>query len=227
MLRVKMSINTERRAKLPRQVDIGQIRTPYLVGSDDLQVLDQVGIATIGMLTHRRPTIVPHVDQQIFFPHHALDMLAVELPTTPTQFRPDPSRAIARIFHRYRFDRFAQVQFFSLLWLVIVRARRYLQDVTERLHPIGCCQFPYDLSPVLAREGSSRQAFFDTSNSIVSRPTMRSSSARRCSSAAALPLARGSTKTCGARSRKTSRQWHTRSAATSCSRQISANDFCL
>jgi hypothetical protein len=59
------------------------------------------------MLTHRGLTIPPHLDEQVFSTHEALDMLAIKRPPAPTQFRRDPARTITRMLDSDCFDCFA------------------------------------------------------------------------------------------------------------------------
>src|SRR5579885_408486 len=211
--------------KLPGQADVRQIRTPDLIGSHNLQSLHQIGVAPIGMLTDRGLTIAADFHQQVLLLHEPVDALAIDIPSATAQLGGEPTRAIARIFHCHRFQRLTQLQIILDMGLVIVRAWCQIEHLTEHPHWIDRCQCPYDLPSLPRGKESPRKAFFEASSSIVSRPTMRSSSAICSCSLLALPLLRGSANAWGARSKNTSRQWHTRSAATSYSRQTWANDL--
>jgi len=65
------------------------------------------------MLTQGCLTVPSHLNEQVFFSHQPLNMLAIDLPAAPTQFCRDTSGAIARKLQRNGFHRFAQLQFLS------------------------------------------------------------------------------------------------------------------
>lgn len=179
---------------MPGQADRRQIRAPYLIGLHNLHLFDQVGIAPIAMLTVGRAVLSAHLHQQVLLLHQSLHSFTVDLPPYSLELLSQSPRAVARMLDRNCFQCRTEVECVVLVRLIVIRARRQIDHLTEQLDGIVCRQRPHDFSPLVEREGSSLEAFFEASNSIVSRPTIRSNSAIRSCSPVAFPLLRGSVK---------------------------------
>lgn len=117
----------------------------------------------------------------------------------------------------------AQIQLLGGMPLIIETAGCQVKNPTQEAHRKFPRQSAHDLSLVREPEGSSLETFFDAANSQVNCPTSRSSSARRSCSAECCSRVLNTPE---ARSRKTSRQWESRSGAMPYSRQSGAWLFC-
>jgi len=194
---------------------------PDLLRAHDLQIQNQVRIARkVVIAVGRTPLFTPNSSLDAHQTHQTLHALVVYHPFPTPQLLGDAPVAVSRPGSSLPLDRFLELGFtWQLARPVIVAAPRHPKHLARHFDGIFLRKHTDHLPFPLEREVKMFDAFFATSSSIVSRPTICSKSAiRSCSS----PRLRSVAKISDARSRNSSRHREKTCGRSRYSRQISA-----
>jgi tetratricopeptide (TPR) repeat protein len=203
------------------QADVGDVTHPDLLRAHDLQVQNQVRVAgKIVLAVGCAPLLALDLGLDVHQTHQTLHSLVVDHPFPTSQLPGNASIAVGWPFSGRLLDRSPELGFIGRLdQLVVVAAPGHFEHLASYLDGILVREHVDHLPLPIEREVKMLEAFFATSNSMVSRPTICSRSAiRSCSS----PRLRSVAKISGARSRNSSRHREKTCGLSRYSRQISA-----
>ena len=168
------------------QAHVRDVCDPDHIGPRDHELCDQIGIARIGMLAVGRAA-APRgsLSGESQCPHEPADALAVRLPC----LRGAIARSPADSHKSATGQRSADVRPQGLLRIIhlaslpsgVATAARHFQHAADHATGYSDAARASLRSPGAVAPDCEQHSFFATSSSSVSRPTMRSTSAMRCS----------------------------------------------